>query len=172
MSCRCLDASIQPVVGRLRDGSGPGGVLNFLLIAQPGVSSLCWPRLGLSLWSPRMRGLQGETTITRMNYAVKQVLVSFWCRVRSWSTRWGSKASLVNGHRRIESVARLSHTPLLYRLIFHSVLLTAAFSSSVNIPANIHQSLLPKVNHQNHKQPSYYTLTSFKKLIFFYFFWE
>ncbi len=37
---RCPDASIQPVVGCLRGGSGPGGVLIFLLIAQPGVSSL------------------------------------------------------------------------------------------------------------------------------------
>lgn len=38
--CRCPDASIQPVVGCVRGGSGPGGVLIFLLIAQPGVSSL------------------------------------------------------------------------------------------------------------------------------------
>lgn len=72
---RCPDASIQPVVGRVRVGSGPWGVLDFLLIAQPGVSSLCWPRLGLPLRSPRLRGLQGEPKIARMNYTVKQVFV-------------------------------------------------------------------------------------------------
>lgn len=82
--CRCPDASVQPLISCLRVGSGPGGFLIFLLIAQSGVSSLCWPRLGLPLRSPRLRGLQGETrNHTRKWYSQASGSV-FRFHVRRW----------------------------------------------------------------------------------------
>lgn len=141
---RCPDPSIQPVIDCLRAGNGPGGLLIFLFIAQPWVSSLCRPRLGLPLWSPCLRGLQGEMKITHMNYTVKQVVLSldFTLDIGEDYTnaRISGRADRICGQV-IPHASAL--TGLSYLLIQHCVSLTTAFSTSVNISVNIHQSAPP-----------------------------
>lgn len=61
--CRCPDPSLQPIFGSLWLGGRPRGAFGLFVGAKPGVSSLRWPRLGLPLRSPRLRGLQGEREI-------------------------------------------------------------------------------------------------------------
>lgn len=155
--CRCPDASIQPVVCGLRRGTGSGGVLICLLIAQSGVSSLCWPRLGLPLWSPRLWGLQGETNITHINYAAKQAILSSDYTLgvgEAWSEdKWMSRWLLLMDIQLLKDIIvrnlKLSHIPLP-SLVSHP---TLCFSLPLSIFLSISISqFLPK-SHSSTDKP-------------------
>lgn len=120
--CRCPDPSLQPIFGSLWVGGRPGGAFGLFVGAKPGVSSLRWPRLGIPLRSPRLRGLQGEREIKSE-------------KIIQWD----------NGH---DQTNWLTWNILSGLLLTHPRILFPLFPLFVNSFVNIHQLHPLQVNTQ------------------------
>lgn len=107
LCCRRPDARLQPILSSLWVGGRPGGAFGLLLRAQPGVSRLRWPCLGLPLRSPRLRGLQGETEIRQW----------LWCNWLS-DLKFSDMSSVVSYRHIPESCSHFFNSLSIFLSIF------------------------------------------------------